>query len=92
MFRGAALRTPGARRQGRAALPGRAGPGGCCALLPALLWISSPARVLRLGPWAEWGLGLRATAGNADCGPDFGATRGPGVGGGARAWARRIQA
>ena len=35
MFRGAAPRTPGARGQGRAALPGRAGPGGGCALLPA---------------------------------------------------------
>ena len=35
MFRGAAPRTPGARGQGRAALLGRAGPGGGCALLPA---------------------------------------------------------
>lgn len=57
MFRGAAPRTPGARGQGRAALLGRAGPGGGCALLlaPSLGLVpstlsapSSPGSVLAL--------------------------------------------
>lgn len=99
MFRGAAPRTPGARGQGRAALPGRAGPGGGCALLPALPSVLFPARFLCLRPGAACGLQgpgggaeLRAAAGSAGYGPGSRATRGPGGGGGERAGARPIQA
>lgn len=95
MFRGAAPRTPGARGQGRAALQGRAGPGGGCAVLPAPSLGLFPTRFLRLRPRAACrlqgpggGAGLRAAAGGAGCGPGSGATQGPGGGGGARAGAR----
>ena len=99
MFRGAAPRTPGARGQGRAALPGRAGPGGGCAFLPAPSFglvprafpaPSSPAACRLQGP--DGGAGLRAAAGGAGFGPGSGTTRGPGGGGGARAGARPTQA